>query len=133
MTFDDETREISGTPLEAIGETEYTLTATDEDGDVETLTFTLVVMADLMPTFGDTTVAAQRYRIGTDVNAILPAATSGDSTLVYILLPFLPNGLTFDYKTRTISGMPTRVEGRNDLHIDRAGRRWRHGLVGLPP
>ena len=61
LNFDDETREISGTPLEAIGETEYTLTATDEDGDVETLTFTLAVAADRMSSFGDTQRIAQVY------------------------------------------------------------------------
>ena len=111
LTFDGETREISGTPLEAMGETEYALTATDEDGDVETLTFILIVVrADLIPTFGDTTVAAQRYRMGTEVTLILPTATGGDSTLVYILLPFLPPGLTFDHTRRAISGTPTRVQ-----------------------
>ena len=111
LTFDGETREISGTPLEAMGETEYALTATDEDGDVETLTFILIVVrADLIPTFGDTTVVAQRYRMGTEVTLILPTATGGDSTLVYILLPFLPPGLTFDHTRRAISGTPTRVQ-----------------------
>ena len=110
LTFDAKTRVLSGTPQEALDETEYTLTATDADGDVATLTFTLAVIADRLPAFGDgTRVAAQRYFIGGNVRVTLPEATGGDGTLVYILLPFLPSGLRFDSATHTISGTPSKV------------------------
>ena len=110
LTFDAKTRVLSGTPQEALDATEYTLTATDADGDVATLTFTLAVIADLLPAFGDgTRVAAQRYIIGDNVHMTLPEATGGDGTLVYILLPALPNGLRFDSTTRTISGTPSKL------------------------
>ena len=45
-----------GTPLEAIAETTYNLTATDGNGDAATLMFTFSVMTDPMPTFGDESV-----------------------------------------------------------------------------
>ena len=61
MTASSLTFAQSGTPLEAIAETTYTLTATDSDGDAATLMFTLSVMTDPMPAFGDATVAAQIY------------------------------------------------------------------------
>ncbi len=110
LTFDAKTRVLSGTPQEALDATEYTLTATDEDGDVATLTFTLAVIADRLPAFGDgTRVAAQRYIIGGNVRMTLPEATGGDGTLVYILLPTLPKGLRFDSATHTISGTPSKV------------------------
>ena len=110
LTFDAKTRVLSGTPQEALDATEYTLTATDEDGDVATLTFTLAVIADRLPAFGDgTRVAAQRYFIGGNVRMTLPEATGGDGTLVYILLPTLPKGLRFDSATHTISGTPSKV------------------------
>ena len=107
LTFDATTRAISGTPREVMDETEYTLAT---DGDGATLTFTISVIADRLPAFGTSTgVAAQRYIIGDSIRVILPEATGGDGTLVYILLPFLPSGLRFDSATRTISGMPSRV------------------------
>ncbi len=86
------------------------LTATDEDGVAAPLKFMLSVTADRLPAFGDSTrVAAQRYIIGDSVRVILPEATGGDGTLVYILLPTLPKGLRFDSATHTISGTPSKV------------------------
>ncbi len=109
LTFDATTRVLSGTPREVLTETTYTLTATDEDGDVAMLTFTLSVASDRRPSFGDSTMTAQRYVIGASVSLTLPEATGGDGVLVYILLPFLPNGLRFDADTRTISGTPSKA------------------------
>ena len=57
LTFNTETRVLSGLPTEALGETTYTLTATDGDGDEATLRFALAVAEDLMPSFADTVVA----------------------------------------------------------------------------
>ncbi len=109
LTFDAETRIVSGTPLEAMDETTYTLTATDGNGDTVTLMFTLEI-PDLIPTFGDTTIAAQSYLVNQRIESLaLPQATGGDGTLAYILLPFLPEGLSFDPDTRTISGTPTEA------------------------
>ncbi len=109
LTFDAETRIVSGTPLEAIDETTYTLTATDGNGDTVTLMFTLEI-PDLMPTFGDTTIVAQSYLVNQRIESLaLPQATSGDGTLAYILLPFLPDGLAFDHETRMLSGTPTEA------------------------
>ena len=64
-----------------------------------------------MPTFGDTTIAAQSYFVNQQIESLaLPAASSGDGMLAYFLLPFLPDGLTFDPKTRVLSGTPTEVK-----------------------
>ncbi len=109
LTFNAETRIVSGTPLKAMDETTYTLIATDGNGDTVTLMFTLEI-PDLMPTFGDTTIVAQRYFVNQRIESLaLPQATGGDGTLAYILLPFLPDGLSFDMDTRSISGTPTEA------------------------
>ena len=106
LTFDAETLMVSGTPIKAMDEMTYTLTATDSNGDEVPLMFTLEV-PNLIPTFGDTTVTAQVYAKHREIAPLtLPAATNGDGMLVYILLPFLPDGLSFDLDTRTISGTP---------------------------
>ena len=111
LTFDAETRMLSGTPLEAIDETAYTLMATDADGDEATLMFTLEVMADLIPTFGDTTtaIAARGYQHQAFAPLTLPQATGGDGTLTYALTPDLPEGLTFNAETRMLSGTPVKA------------------------
>ena len=65
------------------------LTATDEDGDEVHLMFTLEV-PDLMPTFGDTTIAAQPYLVNQEIASLtLPQASRGDEPLTYALPPEL--------------------------------------------
>ena len=110
LSFNAETRVLSGTPIKAIAKTTYTLTATDSDGDKATLMFAIAVMTDPIPTFGDTTVAAQVYVQHREITALtLPQATGGDDPLTYALTPALPEGLTFDAETLTVSGTPTKA------------------------
>ena len=109
LSFDKTTRVISGTPLEDIDDTEYSWTATDEDGDTAELTFTIEVAADLVPVFTET-VGAQNYIQYQPIDPLtLPLATGGDGTLTYALTPGPSAGLTFDLATRMLSGMPTEA------------------------
>ena len=86
------------------------LTATDEDGVAAPLKFMLSVATDRLPSFSDSTrVAAQRYIIGDSIRVTLPEATGGDGTRAYTLTPALPSRLTFDAKTRVLSGTPREV------------------------
>ena len=106
LSFDETTRTMSGTPAAEQATTTYTLMVADGDGDTVRLTFTVEVVPDLTPTFGDAAVEAQRYRVGTPVALPLPAATGGDGALSYRLAPALPVGLSFDNATRSVSGTP---------------------------
>ena len=93
-------------------ETTYTLTATDGNGDEVHLPFTLEVQ-NWMPTFGDTTIDPQSYLVNQEIASLtLPQASNDDGMLVYILLPFLPEGLSFDPTTRTLSGLPTEAKAQ---------------------
>ena len=66
--------------------------------------------ADLMPSFGDASVSAQSYLRNVEIEPLtLPQASGGDGQLAYILLPFLPAGLSFDPETLTLSGTPTEA------------------------
>ena len=110
MTFNALTLAISGTPLEAIDETTYTLTATDSDGDAVTLRFPLEVRADPVPTFSDPPIDPQSYRQHRAIDPLtLPQASGGDGTLTYTLTPALPAGLTFNALTRIVSGIPVQA------------------------
>ena len=78
------------------------------DGDSDYFkTFTITVVADLTPTFDP--IAGYTARVGSPFSEVLPAATGGDGTLSYTATP-LPDGLTFDNVSRTVSGTPTKVE-----------------------
>ena len=77
---------LAGTPAVSAQAAAWTLTATDADGDTATLTFTVEVAPDLMPSFGDAQVPPQRYVQGLEIAPLaLPAATGGDLPLTYAL------------------------------------------------
>ena len=131
---------IAGTPPARAPAATYTLTAADADGDTATQTFTLAV-TDAVPTFGARTIAAQRYVVGTAVNAALPTATAtgGDGTLTYTLAPGLPAGLSFTASPPTLVGTPVKaaVEATytltaTDANGDRANLGFRLTVAGAP-
>ena len=106
LTFDNVSRTVSGTPTKVEAPT-VTYTVRDADGDEAIKTFTFTVVADLTPTFDP--IAGYTARVGSPFSDVLPAATGGDGTLSYTATP-LPDGLTFDNVSRTVSGTPTKVE-----------------------
>ena len=63
------------------------------------------------PSFGDATVADQTWAQDAVIDALtLPAASGTGGALTYALTPSLPDGVTFDASTRTLSGTPTAVQ-----------------------
>ena len=107
LTFDAASRTLSGTPDVALAQTQYTYSATDEDGDAAELIFAITVEADLMPTFAGASIADQSFKQNTAIEAVtLPEATGGDGDVTYALSPDLPTGLSFDAAARTLSGTP---------------------------
>ena len=136
MFFDTVTGVLSGAPTTAAAATTYTYTAGDTDGsaagtDESSLTISITVLANTIPTFGTSmivdgavTIVFPRPRytftVGTVVNQTLPVATGGDGTLIYTLsrVAFLPAGLTFNAAATppTITGTPTTA-ARSDLPL----------------
>ena len=113
LIFDTVARTISGSATGPQPPTEYTFTATDDDGDTTSLVFTIEVLADPAPSFGD----AQHYNYYWYQNQHngrldLPAATGGDSPLTYTVSPDLPAGMVFDPGYLTIDGIPTETQER---------------------
>ncbi len=111
------TRAISGTPTEERAAATYTLTATDRDGDPDTLPFTLTVEPDLRPSF-EAVVIDRTYVVGTAIAPlVLPAAMDGDGPLSYTPPPDLPPGLTYTAPADatsggTITGTPTEARDK---------------------
>ena len=116
LTFDPETRELNGTPTVAATHS-MTYTATDTQGDLDTLSFAITIEAppDTMPSFQEAAAPEdQTYTVGTTIPALtLPVASGGDGTLIYSLMPDVP-GLTFNPETRELTGTP-RVEASHTM------------------
>ena len=107
LSFDATTRTLSGAPAEFAEATAYTWTATDEDGDAASLTFTIEVEQDDAPSFDDAEIAAQSWKQNIPIEPLaLPAASGGNGDLAYALTPEPPAGLSFDAAARALSGTP---------------------------
>ena len=114
LTFNARTRRLTGTPTRA-GTYRMTYRVTDSDAnnrpsDAHIRTFTLVVQArgDLAPYF-TTTPAPRTYTVGRAIGRVtLPAARSGNGAKRYTLTPRIA-GLTFNARTRRLTGTPTRA------------------------
>ena len=75
LSFDAATREVSGTPMKALGATEYSLTATDEDGDKATLSFEIEVAGPIALSIADAqAVEGEPVEFGITLSRPVPAA-----------------------------------------------------------
>ena len=125
-------RVLKGTPSVVWESLEYAWRATDQDGDTAQLTFDLEVTANLMPSFGEATLADRAWTQRQAITAFtLPAATGGDGDLTYTLDPALPAGVSRDAATREVSGTPTAAMAATRLYLDGDGRRRRRGGADL--
>ena len=107
LTFDPETRTLSGTPSTA-DTTTLTYEVMDANGASKSVDFIVTVNADLALT----APANQNYTQDTAISDLqLPEATDGTGTLTYTLTGpsggNLPAGLIFTPGTRTLSGTPS--------------------------
>ena len=114
LTFDRGNRTLSGTPrIVDTYRMSYRVSDADDntaDSDGDTLTFTITVReGDTAPTFTEE-VSDQSYTVGEEISLLaLPEASGGNGPLSYELRPEVP-GLTFDRRTRTVSGTPRIVD-----------------------
>ena len=124
LTFDPDTHTLSGTPT-AAGVYDMTYRVEDSDGDAYTDDFQISVREpDTAPRFGSDryTVEDQIYIVNRPINPwTLPEATGGNGSLSYTLgyanLAGVPDGLSFDPVTRTLSGTPTLVSTYNMHYV----------------
>ena len=112
LSFDENSRMVSGTPTTAQPRTEYTLTATD-GGNVATYTFHITVEADEQPAFVPWPEIDETFLVGIEITPFeLPSASGGNGGVIYSIT--LPDGLSFNTGTRMVSGIPTTAQGRTE-------------------
>ncbi|TER63503.1 putative Ig domain-containing protein, partial [Staphylococcus epidermidis] len=100
------TNTISGTPSE-VGSYTVTVTTTDENGNATETTFTIDVEDTTKPTVED--ITDQTQEINTEINPIKIETTDNSGQTVTNKVEGLPDGVTFDEATNTISGTPSEV------------------------
>ena len=106
-----EAREICGTPTTAASAATVTIAARDSDGntmntDRATLTFSVTVEANAVPTFGSGSVSARTFVAGQAIDEFtVPAASGGNGTIAYAASN-LPDGLRFDATGSDSPGCP---------------------------
>ncbi|MFW3544399.1 putative Ig domain-containing protein, partial [Staphylococcus caprae] len=106
VSFDSETNTISGTPTK-VGSYPITVTTTDAEGNETTTKFTVEVVDTTKPTV--TSIANQTKEVNTAINSIKIEATDNSGQKVTNKVSGLPEGVSFDSETNTISGTPTKV------------------------
>ncbi|MFW3621159.1 putative Ig domain-containing protein [Staphylococcus caprae] len=106
VSFDSETNTISGTPTK-VGSYPITLTTTDAEGNVTTTNFTIKVVDTTKPMV--TSIKDQTKEVNTAIDSITIEATDNSGQAVTNKVSGLPEGVSFDSETNTISGTPTKV------------------------
>ncbi len=113
LTFNPDTRQITGTATTTQATKSYFYNVTDADGDEDGLVFTITV--NTLAFNGP--VEDQIYTKGAAIPTLtLPEASGGTGTLVYTLKksdglrPEVPAGLSFDGTSRQLTGTPTAIQ-----------------------
>lgn len=106
---------ISGTPLSALSQTSYTVTATNSGGSV-TASLSITINATLAPaSLGYTTPNVFRVN-GQNIPVIRPTSTGG-AINTYSINATLPKGLQFNTTNGEISGIPEEATAQADYIV----------------
>ncbi|MCI2956046.1 putative Ig domain-containing protein, partial [Staphylococcus caprae] len=106
VSFDSETNTISGTPTK-VGSYPIVVTTTDASGNETITKFTIQVIDTIKPVVAS--IADQTKEVNTPIDSITIEATDNSGQVVTNKVNDLPEGVTFDSETNTISGTPTKV------------------------
>ena len=106
VTFDSETNTISGTPTK-VGSYPIVVTTTDASGNKTETKFTIEVVDTIKPMV--TSIEDQTKEVNTPIDSIKVEATDNSGQAVTNKVSGLPEGVSFDSETNTISGTPTKV------------------------
>ncbi len=110
LTFNAQTRTISGTPTEITNSKTFTLSVKDANRNQTTLQFNIVVYKI---SFDMPVDSSQVYVLGQLIEPlVLPGVTGGVDPVKYALTPLdsLPSGLRYNLSTRTMSGVPEQIK-----------------------
>jgi len=118
LSYDAETQTITGTPTSADSYT-VTITCTDEVGETATITLTLSVAENNVPVATQESLTLNEATYGTAYEMILSSDlfTDADGDTLTWTVTGLPEGLTFDAETLTISGTTTATDSEVTISV----------------
>ena len=121
LTLSGDHRTISGTPTQALAQTTFTYTATDDDARVASINVPVLITvfsADTPTalTFSQPSFDVPPFTVGVALTTPyeLPTVSGGSGSVTYSLSPALTAGLTLSGDARTISGTPTEDKERTE-------------------
>ena len=106
VTFDPTTNTISGTATK-VGTYPIVVTSTDTEGNSVETKFSIKVVDTTAPTVKE--ISDQTKEVNTAIDNIEISATDNSGEVVTNRVSGLPEGVTFDSRTNTISGVATKV------------------------
>ncbi|WP_256320589.1 putative Ig domain-containing protein, partial [Staphylococcus sp. HMSC063E12] len=106
VTFDPTTNTISGVATK-VGTYPIVVTSTDNQGNKVDTTFTIKVVDTTAPTVKE--ISNQTKEVNTAIDDIEISATDNSGQPITTKVRGLPEGVTFDPTTNTISGTVTKV------------------------
>lgn len=106
---------ISGTPLSALSQTSYTVTATNSGGSVTTSLSIAINLTQAPVALSYTTPNVFKVN-GQNIQAIRPTSTGG-AINTYSINAKLPKGLQFDVTSGEISGIPEEATAQADYIV----------------
>ncbi|MBW1164787.1 putative Ig domain-containing protein, partial [Escherichia coli] len=106
VTFDPRTNTISGIATK-VGTYPIVVTSTDADGNRTETKFSIKVVDTTTPTVKE--ISDQTKEVNTAIDSIEIRATDNSGQAVTNKVSGLPQGVTFDPSTNTISGVATKV------------------------
>ncbi|WP_235606246.1 putative Ig domain-containing protein [Staphylococcus lugdunensis] len=106
VTFDPSTNTISGVATK-VGTYPIVVTSTDADGNSVEMKFNIKVVDTTAPTVKE--ISDQTKEVNTAIDDIEISATDNSGQPVTNTVSGLPEGVTFDPRTSTISGVATKV------------------------
>ena len=110
LYFNNSTGQLSGIPTEMASRTQYTVTASNDDG---TMSVNLNITVE--DTVYDLPTGPIYLLNGSEITPIVPISSISDST--FEIHPELPEGMVFDETDGSISGTPTEVIGLTNFTI----------------
>jgi hypothetical protein len=123
LTINTTNGTISGTPVSLSSSTSYTITVTDQSGQSSSRVFSLEVTAAPLTTTRE--IIRQIVATGEFITFTPVTYSGGFGTVVWSIIPTLPNGFTFNTATGAISGSSSALSLSNQYIVtasDQAGQ-----------